>query len=395
VLPQLFVAQPDGSWRPSLVAAGSDRLAPDSRSATFRLRSNARWSDGNPITVDDLRRSVDARFVAGVDGPDGEGMITVRFTQALPGWRRLWSGADAVAAPAPDVWGGPFVVAERTPGLEVVLRRNEAWSGSKGPFLDEVRLVLVPDATTARQLLAKGELDVLMPPAATRRTAQLEAIEGVTVAAVERGGWWVGLFLAPAKLSEEVRRAVFETVDRQRFVAVLLRDEATILNGLLGPEDATWRDVLVGHATAIRGQTVDLAGQVEEPMTSLLERAMQLRARPVGGRYELRNAEADRVEPWLAEGTYGAIIAMTVDGPDVCWLCRWGSVDEALARAADAGDRTAAASLEARLRDSGLVLPLWRPRTVVAWRDGIGGVRANGYARNAAWNAAEWWRDPD
>jgi hypothetical protein len=87
---------------------------------------------------------------------------------------------------------------------------------------------------------------------------------------------------------------------------------------------------------------------------------------------------------------------MTVDGPDVCWLCRWGSVDEALARAADSGDRAAAAALEARVRDTGLVLPLWRPRTVVAWRESVvNGVRPNGYARNAAWNAAEWWHDGD
>jgi len=219
----------------------------------------------------------------------------------------------------------------------------------------------------------------------------------VSVASVERGGWWVGLFLRAGDggLAAGVRRAVVETVDRGRFVGVLLQGEATVLNGLAGPEDATWADVVPGHASALRDEVVDVAGQLEEPMTPLLQRAMQQRARPLRARYELRNTEADRLEGWLAAGDYTVAVAMTVDGPDVCWVCRWGSVDEALARAADAGDLGAAVALETRLRDESLVLPLWRPRTVVAWRDGLGGVRPNGYARNAAWNAAEWWRTPE
>lgn len=38
------------------------------------------------------------------------------------------------------------------------------------------------------------------------------------------------------------------------------------------------------------------------------------------------------------------------------------------------------------------MLPLWHPTTVVAWRDGLNGPRANGFALNGAWNAADWWR---
>jgi hypothetical protein len=127
-------------------------------------------------------------------------------------------------------------------------------------------------------------------------------------------------------------------------------------------------------------------------MSPALQRVMQQRVQTVSGSIELRNAEADRIEPWLTEGSYGAAVAMTVDGPEMCWLCRFQSVDEGLARAADAGDRAAAAQLEAKLRDQAWVVPYWRPRTVVAWRAGLNGPRANGYGLNAAWNAWEWWR---
>jgi ABC-type transport system substrate-binding protein len=394
VLPQLFVAQPDGSGRPSLVAPGSDTTAPDARAASFRLRPGVAWSDGRPITADDLRRNPDGRVVAGIDGPDPKGVITVRFNQPLPGWRRLWSGVDAVAAPAPGVWGGPFVVAASNPGMETVLRRNPKWSGvvAKGPFLDEVHLVLVPDSTTAAQLLEKGQLDVVMPPAFTVRTTQLRAINNVSVDTVDRGGWWVGLLLG-GRLPENKRQAMAGTVDRDRFVGVLMKDEATVLNGFIGPEDAAWTGARYPDAGALRGAAaVDLVGEIEEPMTPAVQRVVQQRVNAVGGTTELRNAEADRVEPWLAARAYDAAIAMVVDGPDVCWLCRWGFVDEGLARQADTGDRAAAAQLEVKLRDQAWVLPLWRPRTAVAWRDGLDGVKANGYALNAAWNAAQWWR---
>jgi ABC-type transport system substrate-binding protein len=393
VLPQLFVAGPDGTWVPSLVQPGSDLSAGDNRAARFRLRAGATWSNGAPITADDLRRSADSRFVSSVDGPAADGTLTARFTQPLPAWRRLWSGVDSVRAPAPGVWGGPFVVAGSTPGLDIVLHRNDAWWGRPAPYLDEVRLVLVPDEITARQLLGKGELDVVMPPATTTRTSGLRALPGVSVDTSNRGGWSVGLFLPGNRLGRGQREAIVHAVDRQRFVSVLLDGEAVRLDGFAGPEDATWASVRADAAGSWKaGSTVELVGENEEPMTEPLERVLQQRGAAGKASVDLRNAEASVVEGWLAAGAYDAFIAMVFDGPDPCWTCRWSAADGTLARAADAGDRQAAAALEAKLRDQSLVLPLWRPRTVVAFRSGLHGVRANGFGLDGAWNAWEWWR---
>lgn len=393
VLPQLFVARPDGRWSPALVEPRSDVTGEGATSAQFRLRAGATWSDGTSITVDDLRRSADARFVAGLEADD-DGLITVRFTSPLPGWRRLWSGHDALNPPAEGVWGGPFVVSSSTPGLETVLRPHDGWWGP-GPFLDEVRLVLVPDPTTARQLLARGDLDAVMPPAATARTRQLEAMAGVEIDRVERGGWSVALVADPDSLDEDRRRAVFASIDRAAFVSTLLAGEATLLQGFAASgEDATWSSVGPASAGALAGDTVDLVGFAEEPMTGLIHRAMQKRVRAdTGGKatIELRSAEADRVEGWVAAGEYHAAIVPWLDPLGGCWTCRWPALGDA-ARAADAGDPAAIAALQRLLRDEALVLPLWRPSTVVAWRSGLEGVRANGYAASAAWNAWEWWR---
>jgi len=392
VLPQLFIAAPDGTWLPSLVQPGSDISAGDNRSAHFRLRPSAKWSNGDNITATDLKRSADARFVAGVDGPAADGTITVRFTQPLPAWRRLWSGTDSVSAPAPGVWGGPFVVAGSTPGLDTVLHRNDQWWGAPAPYLDEVRLTLVPDSISARQLLARGDLDIVMPPAANVRTPQLDAVPGVTVDATNRGGWWVGLFMPSNRLSRTERQALAYSFDRRRFVNVLLAGEAFPLNGFTGPEDGVFDADPKTTPPWKSGSTVSVVGENEEPTTPLIERVMQQKAAAGKATVELREAEAGLVERWLADGTYDAFIAMAFDSPDFCWTCRWSGVDPSLAEAADAGDRQAASVLESKVRDEALVLPLWRMKTVVAYRTGLHGVRANGYGLDAAWNAWEWWR---
>lgn len=390
VHPQLFVARPDGRWSPSVVQPGSDRTADDRRSATFRFRDGVVWSDGSPVGVADLQRTMDTRFVSAVEAGAEPGEVLVRFTQPLPGWRRLWSGADSIAPPADGVWGGPFAIASSVPGLETVLVRNESWWGS-GPFLDGVTLVLVPDATTARQLLGRGELDVVMPPSATVRRDQLTRLAGVSVDAVERGGWSVSLVANPERLPVEKRRSLLATFDRAAFVSTLLKGEATLLDGFAGPEDATWAGVRgAGDVGPLRGSSVDLVGLVEEPMVPLVHRSMQKRARAGGGTLELRLSEVDRVDGWLRDGTYDAAVVSMLDPLAMCWRCRFGDLPEVAG--ADAGDPAAMTALQVRLRDEASWLPLWRPSTVVAWRPSVvGGVRANGFAASGAWNAWEWF----
>lgn len=347
VLPQLFTLAPDGTRVASLVEPGSDRDGPDGRSASFILRPGAVWSNGAPVGVEDLRRSMDAEFVEAVDGPDADGRITVRFRDEMPGWRRLWSDTASVSAPAPDVWGGPFTVASVTPGLEAVLRHNPTWWGGPGPFVDELRLVLVPDVTMQQQLFERGELDVVSPPAYTNRMEQLPgALDGGA------GGWDVRLVMNPRQIDERVREALLASTNRDEFVRTLLRGEAVVASS--EPLESV---------AALKGRTVQVTGQNEEPMTWILQRAMQRKARSVNGTLELRNAEADRVEAWLTAGDYDAAVVLAWEPPEGCLTCR----------------------------RVGEVSPLWRSDVVVAAR-GVGGVDPNPWALTPAWDAPEWWR---
>src|SRR5581483_7253199 len=177
VLPQLFRVDPAGREVGWLADDASVRVAPDGRSATFALRPGARWSDSAPITVDDVRFTLDTVRGAAWPGPaagydrvtvDGAGgSVTLRFDGPFPGWRRLFSGADFVLpahrlagkdlrkewTSGPDVFGGPFRLGAVTPGLSVGLARNDSWWGPPAKAAS-IEVLVVPDVRTMEQLSA-------------------------------------------------------------------------------------------------------------------------------------------------------------------------------------------------------------------------------------------------
>lgn len=178
------------------------------------LQEGARWSDGQPVTCEDLvftlRAQTDPavawrgasikRHIRAIDCPDPRTAL-VRFTKTYPGQfmdandlhilpRSLkalpfdkWRGADwAKLLPA----AGPFRVAAVRPGQEIVLEKNPAYWTKGRPYLDKVVLRVVPDPTGRVTGLLSGEFDVvetISPGDARRAAGQM----GVTI--LRRPDW--------------------------------------------------------------------------------------------------------------------------------------------------------------------------------------------------------------
>jgi microcin C transport system substrate-binding protein len=137
----------------------------DFSSATYRLDPNARWQDGEPVTVDDVIWSFEklkaisplygryyANVTEAVPGP-GEREILFRFDQkgnrelpkilgdltVLP--RHWWEGTDAngrkrdVSRPTlePPLGSGAYRIASFKPGAEIVWERVKDYWGAKLP----------------------------------------------------------------------------------------------------------------------------------------------------------------------------------------------------------------------------------------------------------------------
>ncbi|WP_326948758.1 ABC transporter substrate-binding protein [Amycolatopsis sp. NBC_01307] len=146
----------------------------------FTLRPGVRFSDGTPVTAQDVAFSLDR-----ARGPDGAyaflfshvtrvtataaGTVEVVLDQPYPPLidnlslfaagivPRAAVQRDPAAFAAAPVGTGPFRVASRTKGQEVVLARNEHYWKPGRPYLDRITVLFVPDDTARILKLRAGE----------------------------------------------------------------------------------------------------------------------------------------------------------------------------------------------------------------------------------------------
>jgi len=179
----LNVNRLDGTVKPWL--ASSYELASDAQSITFHLRQGVNWSDGQPLTSDDVvftlkliqkypsidLTGIDAA-VKDVSAPDTS---TVRVTLSKPFnpivWilggqvyilpKHSWSGVKGdpsqYADPNP-VGTGPYIVKSFTPQLVDLVKNPNFWQPGK-PQVDEVKIPAYSSNESAQLALQKGLID--------------------------------------------------------------------------------------------------------------------------------------------------------------------------------------------------------------------------------------------
>jgi hypothetical protein len=144
-----------------------------------------------------------------------------------------------------------------------------------------------------------------------------------------------------------------------------------------------------------------LVAATEDELSPLLGRVLQSGAQADGATVELKSDESTTVDgTWVPDGRFDLALVRTVAWPEPCWSCWFaegntgrGNVTrvKGLTTLAEAADRDPAAvsALETRVRAEGLMLPLWRPRAVLAGR-GVGGLAANSWSLGPFWSAESW-----
>ena len=172
--------------------AESVRTAPDRSWVEFTLRPEARFSDGSPVTVEDVIWSYE---VLGTKGhprylgfwekvseikATGPRSLRISFNKAdrelalIAGLRPIlqkaqWQDKDFGASTLADIpiGTGAYVVQEFEPGRHVTLRRNPDYWGRNLPFrrgtqnFDELRIEFFGDATVLFEAFKAGELSVI------------------------------------------------------------------------------------------------------------------------------------------------------------------------------------------------------------------------------------------
>lgn len=265
LLPSLYRIGPGGERLPSLLAAEPTEFTQQEEDKTIfgvrlRIRGDAMWSDGRPITTEDLHFTwqmiMDKRWaVASRDGYDRIANVVIEdatearllFERPFNGWRDLFSAGlgilpkhvlegkrlDRSFVGAWPVSGGPFLLKTWTRGLEMVYERNpRAWEAV--PSLDRIRVRFVPDAVTALQLFERKEVDVLGPYPSIDFARRAGAVPRSTVT-TDTGSTWAALVLntRDAVLRDvRVRRALAYALDRTAIGTGLVRGEGAVLDAL-------------------------------------------------------------------------------------------------------------------------------------------------------------------
>lgn len=158
----------------------------------FTLREEARFSDGTPVTVDDVIFSYDLLGTEGhpryhglyaqMDSIEAVGPRTVRMTfntdnrelALLAGMRPIlsrlqWEGRDFANAPLQDIplGSGPYVVSDFRAARQVTLTRNPDYWGADVPFrrgthnFDQIKLDFYGDANVLFEAFKAGAISAV------------------------------------------------------------------------------------------------------------------------------------------------------------------------------------------------------------------------------------------
>jgi peptide/nickel transport system substrate-binding protein len=255
-MPRAFVIAPDATMKVnSDYFTNVELTSADPQVVTYTINPKASWSDGAPITWEDIAAQINATngknkefAIASPNGSDRVASVTrgaderqavVTFAQHYPEWRGMFAGNTMLLPKSmtadPEVFNkgqlrdpgpsaGPFMVAgvDRT-AQRITLTRNPNWWGTP-PVLDTFTFLALDDAARIPALQNKAidatgvaSLDELQIARGT---------EGIVIRRAPGPSWYhMTLNGAPgAILSDKaLRQAVAKGIDRQAIVNVTQR----------------------------------------------------------------------------------------------------------------------------------------------------------------------------
>ncbi len=174
----------------------AEDMIPGAMSITFKLKKNAKFHDGTPVTAKDVKWSFDRAVTVGgfptvqmkagslvkpeqfvvvddatfrVDLIKKDRLTIPDLAVIVPG---IYNSALVKKNATPkDPWGldytksntagsGAYIVTSWKPGVEVVYQRFDGWAGGKLPELKKVIWRTIPSPGNRRALMERGDADI-------------------------------------------------------------------------------------------------------------------------------------------------------------------------------------------------------------------------------------------
>ena len=250
--------------------AESWAMAADGMSVTFKLRKNAKFHDGTPVTAKDVKWSFDRAVSVGgfptfqmkagsLEKPE-QFVAVDDHTFRIDFLRKDKLTMMDVAVPVPcifnsaavrkhatekDPWaldwtkvnvagGGAYRLESYKPGQEIIFARYDDWKSGKLPKIKRVVQREIPSAGNRRALLEKGDIDMTyeMPPKDFLEMSQGGKVNVVTTP-IENAIWYVGM---------NVKNAPFNNVKVRQAVAYAIPYEKILDNAMYKRATRMWGD---------------------------------------------------------------------------------------------------------------------------------------------------------
>ena len=406
-------------------------VSDDGRSYRFTLRTDARWSDGAPVTAEDFAftfaqmaedKVTTAFWLDGVSASAlDEHTLEIRLREPrnhflyqlaqppLFAWPRHvyvregrdWHQDD------PFVGNGPFLLTSRDEN-RVVMAAAPSWHGARGN-VGEVTIELEASPAAAGDRWRNGEYDVLQAGLTRRAVADDET---VVQQAPGMFTWYLGFYTRRAPLDDaRIRRALAHAIDRHR-PAQALGGTAAATGGLLPP-------ALPGHSHRVApafdpDRARALLGEAGHPdrralgeivlayidlwVDAAADVAAQLAAVDVRVRLLAAASDSD-LDAAIEEHAHGFILGWAADSPDPGggflepilrdnpWLYRDEQLEELLHRAASLRDederlRTYREFERIWIGEQAAVVPLGYMDRLLWRRPWVAGMWANAIAQS-------------
>lgn len=237
---------------------------PDPLTYIFHLRSNVHFHDGQTLTAQDVKWTIDSMrngtvltakgsAFARVDYVDAPDPATVIVHLKKPDAALLWNLSDGALGIVPAGSGrdfaqhpigtGPFEFVSQEPDAYVVVKRNDhSWQPL--PSIQQIRFSVVPDAITRALELEKGSADVCINCVTADMTAALAKRSNLLVESAPGTSLNYISFNTQDKILRDarVRQAIAFAINRPLIIHSLWRERARLAASLLPDQHWAWTD---------------------------------------------------------------------------------------------------------------------------------------------------------
>ncbi len=207
IIEPLLTVNPAGDYVPVMAARvptpENGDVSPDGLRVRWTLAPNLKWSDGQPVTADDVVFTYEAATqgansvrgglftkVASVTAVD-DATVDVAYTEFDSSYLDLFQYGilprHATGDPADmsnwafnraPIGTGPFVLTDWRAGDRIIMDRNDNYREAGRPYLDRLVFMVVPSEETRVAMMVRGDAQRMLWPGANQRDA-LQASDNV------------------------------------------------------------------------------------------------------------------------------------------------------------------------------------------------------------------------